>query len=117
MEAFEEILAATLSNAALERGWQYRSGGAREWARTGCAFLSMALQGGTQADVRLHQSRARMTTGPVLLECSQYDTMAGFCLAGNDSAVIGLVDGNGKTSELVLTKDLFLEMLDFLREG
>jgi len=117
MEDFEKILSSGLDSAARERGWQYGPCGALEWAKTGCAFLAMALSGGSQACVRLHQSRARMTAGPVLLECSQYEGLVNLCLDGKTRTEILLSPDNGSASISILTRDLFLEMLDFLREG
>ncbi len=117
MESFEKILAEALAQAAAARGWQYRTGGCGLWARAGAAYLSFVLLDGLQETVRSLQYQAREECGPVLVDCHQYDALSASCLGNDDSARVLLSGSGGKMSAVTLTKDLFLEMLDFLREG
>ena len=117
MEQFSEILAAALETAARDRGQEYNAGGSLQWALAGQAYLSLALSGAPQARVRKHQYAARELTGPVLFDCHQYDRLCELCMAGAKSFTVLLPDSEGHPATAVLTENLFMEMLDFLREG
>lgn len=117
MDLFEKILAGALAQAAEARGWQYRTGGCGLWARTGAAYLSFVLLDGLQENVRSLQCMAREESGCVLFDCRQYETLASMCMGDCANAHILLTDGNGATVPAVVSKELFMEMLDFLREG
>ncbi len=117
MELFEKILADALAQVASARGWQYRTGGCELWARAGAAYLSFVLLDGLQETVRSLQYQAREECGHVLIDCHQYDVLSALCLGNNGSAQVLLADCGGKMSAVTLTKCLFMEMLDFLREG
>lgn len=117
MKEFSVILAEALEKVASEHGLSYNQGGAMAWGRTGACYLSFALLSMPSAELRTLQYAARESTGPVLLYCKWYDRMVELCLDGNDQASVCLPGPQGSNSVETVSKDLFLEMLDFCREG
>ncbi|MCQ2083292.1 MAG: hypothetical protein MJY58_02190 [Bacteroidaceae bacterium] len=117
MKPFVQILAAALETAAAERGWQYNGNGCLLWAQAGEAYIVLALLDGMQQTVRSLQYQAREVTGSVLFDCHQYDLLVSLCLEDGNNAEVLLTDCYGRTATADLSKSLFLEMLDFLREG
>ena len=114
---FEIILADALDRVCREHGKNYRNGGAMAWARAGNAYLSFALLHSGSAYVRQCQCSARELTGPVILDCSWYDELAATCLNDDSQASVILQDEDGSQTSVTLDREMFLEMLDFLREG
>ena len=114
---FEIILADALDRVCREHGKSYRNGGARAWARAGNAYLSFALLHSGSAHVRQCQYSARNLTGSVILDCSWYDELAAFCFGGDSQACVMLQNEDGIQVPVALDREMFLEMLDFLREG
>lgn len=100
MAPFTEILAQAFDQVAKDNGTPYPEGGALAWAQAGQAYLSFAQDGLPSSKLRELQYRARDTFGPVILDCKWYDRLKALCLEGQD-----------------VSEALFLEMLDFLREG
>lgn len=117
MEQFSEILAAALGKAARDHGQEYSDGGCLQWALAGQAYLSLALFGAPQSKVREYQYAARDLTGPVLFDCHQYDALTEMCMAGKKTVDVLLPDSKSCPATAQLSESLFLEMLDFLREG
>lgn len=117
MESFESILAVALETVAAERGWQYRDNGSVLWARTGVAYLSLALLDGRQDSVRSFQYQAREVTSQILIDCHQYERLAAICMGDKSETNVLIPDKSGRQMSVTLTQSLFMEMLDFLREG
>lgn len=117
MEPFENILAHALETVAAERGWQYAGNGSVLWAGTGVAYLSLALLDGSQEAVRSCQYQAREVGGQVLVDCHQYERLACLCLEDSTEREILIPGKSGRQVPVALSKDMFLEMLDFLRDG
>ncbi len=117
MTEFSSILADALNRVATEHGLSYKEGGAIAWGHTGAAYLSSALCGFPTARLRSLQYSAREITGPVLLDCKWYDRLIELCLNGGDEVVTSLPAPDGGLSVRHVSKPLFLEMLDFCREG
>ena len=117
MTKFSDILADALGRVASEHGLSYREDGAMAWGLTGAAYLSFALCGLPSDQLRALQYSARDLTGPILLDCRWYDRLVELCLDGQDEIDASIPTADGGLSVMTLTKSLFLEMLDFCREG
>ena len=96
---------------------RYPEGGAAAWARVGASYLAFALCGLKPAQLRSVQSYARDTFGPVILDCKWYDRLKQICLDGKETVQALLPGPDGTLCECQVTESLFLEMLDFCREG
>ena len=114
---FSIILADALSAAALRHGLRYPEGGAQAWGLTGASYLAFALCGLPQSEVRRIQYATRDRFGPVILDCKWYDALKAECLNGQESVETLLPGPDGALNPCTVTQDLFLEMLDFCREG
>lgn len=117
MTDFSVILADAFDTVASEHGLSYSPGGALAWGQTGAAYLSYILCSLKASSLRELQYAARETTGPVLLDCKWYDRLTELCLNGKESADVCLPLPQGGNSVNTISKELFLEMLDFCREG
>lgn len=117
MTDFSTILADALELVAAEHGLSYPPGGAQAWGRTGAAYVSYALATFSAPALRSLQTASRELYGQVLLDCKWYDRMVGLCLGGQEQTTAVIPAGQDAASLQVVTKSLFLEMLDFLREG
>lgn len=117
MTEFSSILADALLRVASDNGLSYKEGGAAAWGRAGAAYLSFVLCGLSSARLRALQYSAREITGPILLDCKWYDRLTELCLNGIDGVEANLPAPNGGFSLQYISKPLFLEMLDFCREG
>ena len=117
MTDFSVILADALDTVASEHGLSYSPGGALAWGRTGAAYLSYIAGSINASALRTLQYTARETTGPVLLDCKWYDRLTELCLNGNESADVSIPAPQGGNSVNTVSKEMFLEMLDFCREG
>lgn len=116
-ELFSLQLGRALNAAAAEHGQRYDQGGAEAWGLTGASYLGFALCGLSSAQLRDIQYRTREQFGPVILDCKWYDDLKKECLKGQ-KAIDALLPGpNGTTHLCHITDQLFLEMLDFCREG
>lgn len=114
---FSDIFADALNAAAVSHGQQYRDGGARSWGLTGAAYLGFALCGLPSTELRTIQYHTRDLFGPVILDCKWYDQLKAECLNG-EKTIDTLLPGPDKTTcQCTVTQELFLEMLDFCREG
>lgn len=100
MTQFSDILANAFAALAGENGTPYPDGGAQAWGMAGQAYLSFADGRLPASKLRELQYQARDSYGPVILDCKWYDRLKAMCLDGQD-----------------ISESLFLEMLDFLREG
>ena len=116
-DLFSSVLERAFSEAASEHGQQYREGAARAWGEVGASYLAFALCGLSSRQLRSVQSSAREQFGPVILDCKWYDGLKARCLNGNDSADVLLPGPDGSACKCTLTASLFLEMIDFCREG
>lgn len=114
---FSIILADALSAAALRHGLSYPEGGAQAWGLTGASYLAFALCGLPQSELRRIQYDTRDSFGPVILDCKWYDALKAECLNGQESVETLLPGPDGALNPCTVTQDLFLEMLDFCREG
>ena len=117
MAEFSVILANAFETIALEHGFSYKEGGAQAWGQTGAAYLSFALCGLPATTLRNLQYHARHITGPVLLDCKWYDHLVEICLDGQNQINAYIPAPDGGVSSISVSKPLFLEMLDFCREG
>jgi len=116
-ETFSTLLAHALDKAASEHGQHYPEGGAKAWGMVGATYLSFALCGLPSAQLRSIQYRTRQDFGPVILDCKWYDRLKAECLNNQESADILIPGPDGKPCKRSVTEQLFLEMLDFCREG
>lgn len=117
MAEFSVILANAFDTVALEHGLSYKEGGAGAWGQAGAAYLSFALCALPAATLRNLQYSARHITGPVLLDCKWYDRLVELCLDGQNEISADIPAPEGGVSSRLISKPLFLEMLDFCREG
>lgn len=114
---FSSVLQQAFSRAASEHGLQYPEGGAAAWALVGASYLGFALCNLSSAQLRTVQYSAREQFGPVILDCKWYDSLKAECLDGQDEADAQLPGPDGSVCPCRVSADLFLEMLDFCREG
>ncbi len=114
---FAQILSRLFSDAAAQHGQEYPEGGADAWGLTGASYLGFALCGLSQAQLRNVQYRTRDEFGPVILDCRWYDDLTAKCFTGRDTIGVLLPGSDGKPCQATLSTHLFLEMLDFCREG
>lgn len=117
MTEFSEILANAFEKVAAEHGLSYSNDGAQAWGRTGAAYLSFALCSMPSSQLRSIQYAARETAGPILLNCKWYEYLTETCLNGRDQVLAALPTPQGVISIQTVSKQLFIEMLDFCREG
>lgn len=114
---FSSVLEHALEKAAAEHGLQYKDGAAGAWGMVGASYLGFALCNLSSSDLRKVQYSARQQFGPVILDCKWYDNLKAECLKGEDS-VEAMLPGPGDTlCRCTVSDSLFLEMLDFCREG
>jgi hypothetical protein len=116
-EDFSQILSRLLADAATEHGKRYPQGGALAWGLTGASYLGFALCGLPQTRLRDIQYSTRDRFGYVILDCRWYDSLVQRCFAGRESIDVILPGADGTPCHATLTTALFLEMLDFCREG
>ena len=114
---FSQILEHAFIQAARKHGMHYPQGGAHAWAEAGTAYLRLALCGLGQSEVRRLHRQARDLYGNVILDCRWYDELKDSCMDGKDSVQALLPDNEGTLCRQTITSGLFLEMLDFCREG
>ena len=117
MTEFSIILAKALERVASEYGLSYKEGGDMAWGQTGASYLSYTLCSLPASALRSIQYKARELTGPILLDCKWYDRMMELCLDGKDNTSVCIPTPQGDNTIKIVSKDLFLEMLDFCREG
>lgn len=116
-DSFSYIFEKALDQAASDHGAVYAQGAARAWALTGASYLGFALCGLSQHTLRVQQYETRQSYGPVILDCKWYDWLKARCLGGKKELVCLLPGPEGKLCTGIVTEELFLEMLDFCREG
>lgn len=114
---FSSVLEHAFSKAASAHGLSYREGAARSWGLVGASYLGFALCGLSSTQLRSVQYQARQQAGPVILDCKWYDELAYECLDGKESATALLPGPDGTLCTCTVKRELFLEMLDFCREG
>ena len=114
---FSSVLEHAFSTVASEHGQQYPEGGARAWGITGASYLGFALCGLPQEKLRSTQYSTRDQFGPIILDCKWYDTLKGLCLNGQKYVDTLLPGPDGTLCPCSVTEQLFLEMIDFCREG
>ena len=114
---FSQILEDAFIHAAQKHGMQYPRGGARAWAEAGTAYLRLVLCGLGQSEVRRLHSQAREQYGSVILDCRWYEELKASCMGGKETTEALLPDKEGTLCRQTVTAGLFLEMLDFCREG
>lgn len=116
-ELFSSILEKAFGVAASEHGWHYPEGGARAWGITGASYLGFAVCGLPLSELRRIQYLTREQYGAVILDCKWYDMLKAMCLDGRESVETLLPGPDGNPCQCQVTGELFLEMLDFCREG
>lgn len=114
---FARILGQAFNDTASEHGQHYPAGGADAWGQAGAAYLAFALCGLPTACLRKLQYDARDKYGPVILDCKWYDGLVSKCLDGADSVKAYLPAPDRQLCLCEISRELFLEMLDFCREG
>ena len=117
LKQFSSLLELAFDNVASGHGQHYQEGGARAWATTGASYLGFALCGFPVTELRRIQYRTRQEFGPVILDCKWYDTLKELCLEGHDTVDALLPGADGTFCRCSVSAELFLEMLDFCREG
>ena len=115
--SFSSVLEHAFSEVASAHGQSYRDGAAGSWGVVGAAYLGFALCGLSSTQLRSVQYQAREQFGPVILDCKWYDDLTKECLGGKESARVLLPGPDGTLCPCTVTRQLFLEMLDFCREG
>ena len=116
-ESFSAVFAPCLTDIASENGQTYEQGAAQAWARVGAAYLGFALCGLPSTELRTIQYSTRETYGPIILDCRWYDKLKHTCLNGKESIQTLLPGPDGTLTLCAVNQELFLEMLDFCREG
>lgn len=116
MTEFSDILESAFEQIAAEHGLSYNEGGAKAWGQAGTAYISFALGLLPASVVRNLQYTARETAGPVLLDCKWYDRLAELCLVADQENTFFVPSTDGKVTQNI-SRQLFIEMLDFCREG
>lgn len=116
-ETFSTLLGRALDRVASEHGQHYPEGGAKAWGVVGASYLGFALYGLTSVQLRSIQYRTRQDFGPVILDCKWYDRLKAECLDNRESADVLIPGPDEKQCRCSVTEQLFLEMLDFCREG
>lgn len=114
---FSWVLEQALNRVASDHGQQYREGGASAWGVTGASYLGFALCGLPATQLRSIQYDTRLLFGPIILDCKWYDTLKAECLNGQKTIDTLLPGLDGNLCPCSVTEELFLEMLDFCREG
>lgn len=114
---FSIVLGHAFDAMAISHGQEYREGGAAAWGMTGASYLGFALCGLPVTQLRNIQYRTREQFGPVILDCKWYDQLKAECLNGQESVEALLPGPDDTLRQCLVTRDLFLEMLDFCREG
>lgn len=117
MTEFSIILGNAFRTVAAEHGLTYPDGGASSWGRTAAAYLAYALCGLPASTLRSLQYESRQTAGAVLLDCKWYDRLSDLCLGGQESIIAAIPHPEYGIKEMTVSRSLFLEMLDFCREG
>ena len=115
--SFSSVLERAFSAAASAHGLSYKEGAAAAWGMVGASYLGYALCGLSSTELRKVQYMARQQAGPVILDCKWYDDLVKECMDGQDEADALLPGPDGTQFRRTVTKELFLEMLDFCREG
>lgn len=114
---FATVLKHAFGAAASGHGKNYMEGAAKAWGTVGASYLGFALCGLSQKELRNIQYSVREEFGPVILDCKWYDSIKSECLQGGDSVQALLPGAGGTLHSCTITESLFLEMLDFCREG
>lgn len=114
---FRDILEQAFQEEADAHNLSYPDRGAASWADVGAAYLGFALCGLPATHLRKLQYDARTHYGPVILDCKWYDHLTQVCLDGLQSLPTLLPGPDDTLVECHVDKELFLEMLDFCREG
>lgn len=114
---FSKILEQAFIRAAQKHRMHYPPGGAQAWAEAGTAYLSLVLCGLGQHEVRRLHCQARDLYGSVILDCRWYEELKDSCMGSRESTEALLPDKEGTLCRQTVTAGLFLEMLDFCREG
>jgi hypothetical protein len=117
LKPFSQVLADALTRAAAMHGKAYADGGAEAWGITGASYLGFALCGLPASMLRSIQYSTRDQFGPVILDCKWYDGIKDECLDGRDAVDTLLPAHDGTLQLCSVSATLFLEMLDFCREG
>lgn len=117
LKNFSSLLELAFDDVASSHGQHYREGGARAWGMTGASYLGFALCGFPVTELRSIQYRTRQEFGPVILDCKWYDALKSMCLDGHDAVDALLPGPDGTLCRCSVSDELFLEMLDFCREG
>jgi len=116
-EEFSHILENAFREVAAEHGQYYADGAARSWAQVGASYLGFALCGLPSTELRKVQYLTREEFGPVILNCKWYDRLKTVCMEENNILQTLLPGPQGTLCLCSVTENLFLEMLDFCREG
>lgn len=116
-EEFSHILEKAFREVAAEHCQCYTEGAARSWAEVGASYLGFALCGLPSTELRRVQYLTKEQYGPVILNCKWYDSLKAICLDRKESLQTLLPGRGGTLCRCSVTEDLFLEMLDFCREG
>lgn len=117
MESFAYRLGNLLESVAAGHGLAYTQGGAAAWGIAGAAYLSFVHGFLDTRSVRNAQYAARELTGPIHLDCKWYDSMVEQLFDGRQSIDTLLPLPDGAMKHQAVSKEEFLEMLDFCREG
>ena len=116
-EEFSTQLGRILDAAASEHGIHYPDGGALAWGRTGASYLGYVLCRFPVTELRAVQYQTRELYGAVILDCRWYDSLKAALFREEQTVTVLLPGPDGAPCPGTVTQELFLEMLDFCREG
>ena len=117
MRPFSEILTYALERAALYHGFAYAPGAASAWGLTGASYIGYVLCEFSTTRLRTIQYNTKEKYGSIILDCKWYDLIKQICL-NRDETITALVPSKeDNLDEVVITKELLIEALDFCREG
>ena len=114
---FSSVLEKAFQRVASEHGQNYGDGAASAWGLVGASYLGYALCGLGSSELRNVQYKTREQAGPIILDCKWYDDLVQECLGVNRQTQALLPGPGGTLCPCSVTRELFLEMLDFCREG
>ena len=114
---FARILGQAFDEVAQVHGLHYPQGGADAWGEVGAAYLGFVRCGLSSARLRSLQYDARELYGPVIMDCKWYDSLVSECLETKPSVTAYVPGPDDRLCPCNIDRDLFLEMLDFCREG
>lgn len=114
---FACLIAKGLTAVADKHNIMYGQESALAWGDVGTAYLGHVLCQYPIGSLRQIQHWTREQYGPIQLDCTWYNELVGECLGDTGSVQAILPGQEGVLTLCNVNKELFMEMLDFFREG